>query len=138
MRFNLPNLNQTVSSINSAVNQRSKFVEVKSAKLNFVLLNYLIQFGYIYGYYQNGRKLNVRMKFDVNGVNCLTKIRVINGFYKQIFASKRTFSLEREIKRRSLLYSGNWLYLAPNGQIHDDNSVLIYNIKGCRPILQIL
>ena len=138
MRLNLPNLNDAVSALNSAIDRRSKFVEVKSAKLNFILLNYLTQLGYIHGYSPNSKKLRVKMKFDVNGVNCLTKIRVINGFYKQIFASKRTFSLAQEIRYRRMLYSGNWLYLAPDGQVYDDNILLTHNLKGCRPILHIL
>jgi ribosomal protein S8 len=125
-----------VSNINNGISARSKTVGVPFCKFNYNILNILCRLGYIESFnkviYDKKSYFLVFFKFDVNGRQCLQKLRLIRNLERQINLRK---ALVKDIVRGDKIFTGTWLVSTMFSTVLTDDEALSRNIHGVRFLL---
>lgn len=127
--------NILIANLNNGIASRSSYTKVPFTDFNYKILGILCRLGYLGNFNlineNNKSYILVFFKFDINGKQCLQKLRIIKHLDRQIeFRHK----LIKNLKKGDKIFKGTWLISTYNSILTDDEA-LIRNLTGVRFLL---
>lgn len=130
-----PSFHSLIANLNNGVASRSSYTKAPSTNFNYKILEILCRLGYLESFKlvnENDKKyFLVFFKFDVNGKQCLQRLRVIKNLDRQI---KFRHKLIKNLKKGDKIFKGTWL-ISTFSSILTDDEALIRNLTGVRFLL---
>jgi ribosomal protein S8 len=124
-----------VANLNNGVSARAKTAKVPYCEFNLKILDILCRLGYVESFsdsVHNGKPhYEVFFKFDVNGKQCLQRLRIIRTLKRQINLRN---ALVKDIKRGDKIFKGTWI-VSTFANILTDDEALARNLRGIRFLL---
>lgn len=134
LRFK-PSFHILIANINNGIASRSKYTKVPKTVFNLKILEILCRLGYLESFKifnENGKEyFFVFFKFDVNGKQCLQRLRILKNLDRQI---RLRHCLVKDLKKGDKIFRGTWL-VSTFSSILTDDEALIRNLTGVRFLL---
>lgn len=130
-----PTFHILIANLNNGIASRSSYTKVPLTGFNFKILEILCRLGYLESFKiinENNKKyFLVFFKFDINGKQCLQRLRVIKNLDRQINFRN---NLVKNLKKGDKIFRGTWL-ISTFSSILTDDEALIRNEVGIRFLL---
>lgn len=131
LRFK-PSFHILIANLNNGVASRSSYTKAPYTSFNYKILDILCRLGYIESFrliIENGNEhFLVYFKFDINGKQCLQRLRIIKNLDRQIEFRHR---LIKNLKKGDKVFRGTWLVSTISSILTDDEA-LMRNLTGIR------
>lgn len=130
-----PSFHILIANINNGIAARSSYTKVPCTNFNYKILEILCRIGYLESFasiYENDKEyFVVYFKFDINGRQCLQRLRGIKNLDRQI---RFRHKLVKDLKKGDKIFRGTWL-VSTFSSILTDDEALARNLTGVRFLL---